>query len=116
MLSLSRQSEIGPILCKLSRLDENKEMTMRKLQFFVLLATVLLLSACSSGGSDSPIDTNAHPESWFSAHGAESTVDPGYSECKTCHGLDLSGSGDAVSCYSCHSYNTEPPFSIHPTN
>ena len=41
---------------------------------------------------------------------------PGYSECKTCHGLDLSGSGDAVSCYSCHSYNTEPPFSFHPTS
>jgi outer membrane biogenesis lipoprotein LolB len=52
-------------------------MTMRKLQFFVLLATVLLLSACSSGGSDSPSDNNAHPESWFSTH-AQALTDPGY--------------------------------------
>ena len=88
---------------------------MRNLQFFVLLASVLFVSACSSGGSDSPSDNNAHPESWFSAHAPEALVDPGYDECKQCHAPDLRGSGDAVSCYSCHSYNTEPPFSIHPT-
>ena len=87
---------------------------MRKLQFFVLVATVLLLSACSSGGSDSPSDNNAHPESWFSTHKPEA-VDP-YDECKQCHGLDLTGSGDAVSCYNCHSYNTMPPFFTHPTS
>jgi hypothetical protein len=28
----------------------------------------------------------------------------------------LRGSGDVVSCFSCHSYNTEPPFSFHPQN
>ena len=89
---------------------------MRKLQFFVLLAMVLLLSACSSGGSDSPSDNNAHPESWFSTH-AEALTDPGYDECKQCHAPDLRGSGEAVSCYSCHSYYTEPPFpSVHPSS
>jgi hypothetical protein len=113
MLPLPRQPEVGPLLCELSRLDENKEMTMRNLQFFVLLAAALLLSACSSGGSDSPTDTSAHPQSWFSTHAAEALANPGYGECKTCHGSDLTGSGDAVSCYSCHSYNTEPPFSTH---
>jgi hypothetical protein len=89
---------------------------MHKLAFLVLLASTLLLNACSSGGSDSPSDTNAHPESWFSAHAPEALADPGYGDCKQCHAPDLRGSGDAVSCYSCHSYNTEPPFSIHPTS
>ena len=87
---------------------------MRKLQFIVLLATALFVSACSSGGSDSPSDSNVHPTSWFSTHAVEATANPGYGECRTCHGLDLTGNGDAVSCYSCHSYNTEPPFSTHP--
>jgi hypothetical protein len=116
MLPLPRQPEVGSLMCELSRLDENKEMTMRKLQFFVLLASALFVSACSSGGSDSPSDTNVHLQSWFSAHAPEALADPGYDECKQCHAPDLRGSGDAVSCYSCHSYNTEPPFSIHPTS
>jgi len=87
---------------------------MHKVALLVLLASALLMNACSDGGSDSPSDTNAHPESWFSTHAPEALADPGYDECKQCHAPDLRGSGDAVSCYSCHSYNTEPPFSIHP--
>ena len=61
MLPLPRQPEIGPHLCELSRLDENKEMTMRKLALLLLLASALLLNACSSGGSDSPTDTKPIP-------------------------------------------------------
>ncbi len=87
---------------------------MPKLPFFVLLASALFLSACSSGGSDSPSDTDAHPQSWFSTHAEEVLTDPGYDDCTACHASDLLGSGDAVSCLSCHSYNTEPPFTFHP--
>ena len=87
---------------------------MRKLPFFVLLAAVLALSACSSGNSDAPTDSEVHPQSWFSAHADVALDDPTYDECTGCHGTDLRGSGDAVSCYSCHSYNTEPPFTYHP--
>ena len=87
---------------------------MRKLAFLVLVAAVLLLNACSNGGSDSPKDTNAHPERWFSDHAAEALDDPGYGDCSRCHGPNLRGSGNAVSCYSCHSYNDAPPFSTHP--
>jgi len=87
---------------------------MLKLPFFVLLASTLFLSACSSGGSDSPSDSDAHPQSWFSTHEADARANPGYTDCSKCHGIDLLGSGDAVSCYSCHSYNTEPPFTFHP--
>jgi len=90
---------------------------MRKLALLLLLTSALLLNACSSGGgSDTPIDTNAHPETWFSTHNTSALADPGYGECRTCHGANLQGSGDAVSCYSCHSYNTAPPFSTHPSN
>jgi hypothetical protein len=87
---------------------------MPKLPFFVLLASVLFLSACSSGGSDSPSDSNAHPQSWFSTHAEEALADPGYDDCTACHGSDLLGRGNAVSCFSCHSYNEAPPFSFHP--
>lgn len=87
---------------------------MYKLPIFVLLASVLILSACSSGGSDSPSDSNAHSQSWFATHSVTASAEPGYADCKGCHGNDLLGSGNAVSCYSCHSYNTEPPFTFHP--
>ncbi len=88
---------------------------MRKLVFFALLAAALFINACSSGGgSDTPSDTEPHPQSWFSTHPDEADERVDYSNCSLCHGADLSGSGDAVSCYRCHSYNTEPPFSFHP--
>ena len=119
---------------------------MRKLVYLILLSSVVLLNACSSGGSDSPSDSNVHPDGWFSSHAAEAIAiadgspaslreDPvatfahvvdmlvtpapafaslAYENCTTCHGPDLRGSGDAVSCYSCHSYNPDPPFSTHP--
>jgi hypothetical protein len=90
-------------------------MVMRKLtMFFVLLTPVLLMNGCSSGGSDSPTDSNAHPQNWFSTHVEEALASPGYDECKACHGADLGGGGDVVGCYSCHAFNTEPPFSVHP--
>jgi hypothetical protein len=90
---------------------------MRKLALFVLLAAVMLLNACSDGNSDSPSDTSAHPVAWFSTHPEPAlSTDPDFSNCKSCHGADLAGSGDAVSCFSCHSYNAAPPFSIHPLN
>ena len=120
---------------------------MRKLVYLILLASVVLLNACSDGGSDSPSDSNAHPDGWFSSHAAAAIAiadgspaslreDPvatfahvvdmlvtptpafaslAYEDCTTCHGPDLRGSGDAVSCYSCHSYNPAPPFSTHPS-
>lgn len=120
---------------------------MRKLVYLILLASVVLLNACSDSGSDSPSDSNAHPDGWFSSHAAAAIAiadgspaslreDPvatfahvvdmlvtptpafaslAYEDCTTCHGPDLRGSGDAVSCYSCHSYNPAPPFSTHPS-
>jgi hypothetical protein len=87
---------------------------MRKLGYLVVLAVVLLLNACSNGNSDSPNDTEPHPQKWFSSHPDEADESTDYADCGLCHGPDLQGSGDAVSCYSCHSYNTKPPFSFHP--
>jgi hypothetical protein len=87
---------------------------MRKLALLAMLASAVILNGCSSSGSDSPSDNEAHPESWFSTHDTEAEADPGYVECTTCHGENLQGSGDAVSCYSCHSYNAAPPFTFHP--
>ncbi len=89
---------------------------MCKLPFLVLLASTLFLGACSSGGSDSPVDTNAHPQSWFSSHSEAALASADYTDCVSCHGADLSGSGDVVSCYSCHAFNTAPPLLIHPSS
>jgi hypothetical protein len=89
---------------------------MRKLALLILLASALMWNGCSSSGSDSPSDNEAHPTNWFSNHGPEAEANPGYIECTTCHGADLHGEGDAVSCYSCHSYSAAPPFTIHPAS
>jgi hypothetical protein len=86
---------------------------MRKVTFLVLLVSAFL-SACSSGGSDSPSDTEAHPSSWFVTHPASALATPGFADCTGCHGPNLEGNGRVVSCFSCHSFNTEPPFSFHP--
>jgi hypothetical protein len=90
---------------------------MRKLAFLVLLAPALLLNACSSGGggSDTPAENAPHPENWFATHGAQAKpAAPGYRECVVCHGTDFKGGNDVPSCFSCHSFNEAPPFTIHP--
>lgn len=87
---------------------------MRKLAFLALLAAAMLINACSSGGgSDTPSDTQPHPQNWFSTHPNDLSTNGNYSDCVLCHGTDLEGSGDAPSCYHCHSYNDAPPFTIH---
>jgi len=87
---------------------------MRKLACLALLGVVLLLNACSGGSSDAPSDREAHPSGWFTMHAGEALDNPGYTDCVGCHGVDLTGSGEAVSCYSCHSYNMAPPLTFHP--
>jgi hypothetical protein len=75
---------------------------MHKLVSLSLLIPALLLSACSDANLAAPTDRSVHPESWLVEHTAvleESTV---FNDCAGCHGADLSGSGGAVSCYSCH--------------
>jgi hypothetical protein len=88
---------------------------MRNMMWFVLLGSLLCLNACSDGSSNAPTDRNAHPSGWFTMHAEEALDNLGYTDCMSCHGRDLSGSGDAVSCYSCHAYSTEPPFTVHPS-
>lgn len=87
---------------------------MRKLVFLSLLVTTLLLGACSDNNSAAPEDA-PHPENWLSVHPAAAVANANFSDCVGCHGADLKGSGGAVSCFSCHSYNTAPPFTFHPS-
>ncbi|MEJ2526378.1 MAG: hypothetical protein P8Y73_12570 [Desulfuromonadales bacterium] len=87
---------------------------MRNFAIPILLMAALILGACSSGNSDAPADTNAHPADWLVMHSTEALASPNYADCKACHGNDLQGSGEVVSCYSCHAYNPTPPFVVHP--
>jgi hypothetical protein len=89
---------------------------MRTLIILILLAPVLLLNGCSSSNSEAPSDTGAHPLNWFANHAPEALASPNHAACLTCHGPDLRGSGEAVSCFGCHSFNAAPPFSTHPPN
>lgn len=89
---------------------------MHRLVFVCLLIFGLLLNACSSGNSDAPNDRSAHPDSWIVEHAVEMAGVDDYSECVGCHGPDLQGSGNAVSCYLCHTFNTSPPFIVHPAS
>ena len=93
---------------------------MRRGIVFLLLALLpLVMAGCSSSnssdGSAVP-DNRAHPLDWIGTHPAAALATANFADCIGCHGTDLKGIGDAVSCYSCHSYNTTPPFIVHPAS
>jgi len=82
----------------------------------LLLLLPLGFIGCADGNSDAPPDNAAHPLDWIRTHPADALAVAEFGECIICHGADLQGSGAAVSCYSCHSYNDTPPFIIHPAD
>jgi hypothetical protein len=84
----------------------------RWILIFSLLLMAVLAGGCSDDNSSAPPTNQAHPSNWVSAHPGPANSD--LSSCQTCHGLNFQGSGDAVSCFSCHSYETAPPFTTHP--
>lgn len=83
-----------------------------------LLLLPLVITGCSSGnssdGTDHP-DNQAHPSNWITAHPQYATASADYADCVGCHGADLTGIGEAVSCFSCHVFNAAPPVTIHPS-
>ena len=89
---------------------------MRKLSILALFVMALFLGACASNNSSAPSEEEAHPAGWLAVHGSAAAASSGYTDCTGCHGADLKGSGKAVNCFECHSFNTAPPFSIHPAS
>jgi len=87
---------------------------IRKFTLLMVLGLALLGYGCSDGNSSAPIAGAAHPSDWIVNHDTAALAVAGFADCITCHGTDLKGSGDAVSCFSCHLFNDAPPFSIHP--
>ncbi len=87
---------------------------IRRFVLLILLLLPLSMTGCSDGNPGAPPDNAPHPLDYIKTHPADALAVPGYAECVICHGEDLYGSGGAVSCYSCHSYNDTPPFIIHP--
>ena len=85
-------------------------------RYVMPLLLLLLLSAfgCSSGNSGAPSDRAPHPSDWLKTHPVDALAVVGFGGCIGCHGANLQGIGEAVSCFSCHSFNTTPPFTIHP--
>lgn len=87
------------------------------LRRFILLLLCLIpftLAGCGGNNSGAPLDTAAHPASWLATHPAGALATPGFADCVSCHGSDLAGIGGVPSCYSCHAFNTTPPFVVHP--
>ena len=82
-----------------------------KLNILILTTLVgtLLLTACSSENSLAPGVNQVHPGSWVLNHNVEANAD--LTSCQGCHNIDFSGSGNAVSCFSCHADG--PPFITH---
>ncbi len=111
---------------------------MRRSAILLLLLLSLALTGCSDGNSSAPAEDEAHPEAaweknqesspsppaeneghavdWLQTHPAEALAAPGFANCVACHGAELEGSADIPGCYSCHSFNTTPPFTIHPAS
>lgn len=79
--------------------------------FVLMLAFVLF--GCGESSSEAPPANSAHAVSWLATHG-EAVLASTFSDCAGCHGNSLQGIGDAVSCYSCHAYNSDTQFTIHP--
>jgi|GEM_PF-688723 len=80
--------------------------------WFLCLMLVVLLAACSSSNSDAPSTGQAHPAGWLAVHPTDPSAQGAASDCALCHGIDFTGSGNAVSCFDCHS--SGPPFTLHP--
>lgn len=87
---------------------------IRRFALLILLLPVIALAGCSSANSGAPAGRTAHPAEWIITHPQHALATADFADCTVCHGKDLQGSGDVVSCYSCHSFNTAPPFIIHP--
>ncbi|WP_158247202.1 CxxxxCH/CxxCH domain c-type cytochrome [Geothermobacter hydrogeniphilus] len=85
-------------------------------RFLSILFAISLLGAllygCSSSSSDAPRIGTAHPEGWVTLHASDARAEQ--KSCKSCHGLDLAGSGNAVSCFSCHLDGL--PVRLHPVS
>jgi len=87
----------------------------RYFSIFFLLLISLSLFGCGDANPDAPADNQPHPSAWLKDHPASALATVDFADCVGCHGSDLQGSDAAVSCYTCHSFNTTPPFTIHPT-
>ncbi len=88
---------------------------MKNINSLLLILLFAVIAGCSSGNSDAPLlggDPAPHPTTWVSQHGAQANSD--LRGCQGCHGFDYKGSGDAVSCFNCHSGG--PPFVGHPAS
>lgn len=85
---------------------------MKNKIFILIVLTALITGACSSENDLAPGLNEAHPVNWVASHGVEANTD--LTSCQICHGLDFSGSGNAVSCFTCHADG--PPFISHPAS
>ena len=88
---------------------------LRRFAILILLCLPLAIAGCSAGNSSAPEEGEPHPSDWLQTHPAAALAVDGFADCTGCHGNNLKGNGNAVSCYSCHQYNSTPPFKIHPT-
>jgi hypothetical protein len=86
----------------------------RHLVLLILLSFPVSLLGCGDQNDAAPPDNAAHATDWIKNHPEAALATADFGDCIACHGADLSGSGEAVSCYSCHAFTTTPPFTIHP--
>ena len=81
----------------------------KHLDHIIVLLSILTLCACSSANKDAPLDGQTHIANYLTSHSSEAEVD--IENCKSCHGFDLSGRNNAVSCLTCHTDGE--PITLH---
>ncbi|MFA5516925.1 MAG: hypothetical protein WDA20_11625 [Desulfuromonadales bacterium] len=87
----------------------------------ILLVSLLFAGGCSDDNSDAPVVDAAHPSGWLFIHGEEARDE--LTGCRTCHGAELRGAAEAVSCFLCHFDEGAPGFAadfdtlgVHPAS
>ncbi len=74
-----------------------------------------IFSAGGAGCESCHAANTAHPRSWVGLDGfSHSAAGNSQEACALCHGAELEGTDEVVSCYTCHAFNTSLPLALHP--
>ncbi len=89
---------------------------MKIITLSIPLFLLIAISTTCSKLTDNPITSRYHPDDWIASHGSQVTqdlADGDSSYCTFCHGEDLNGGTEDISCRACHLERSEACVPCH---